>query len=74
MGILILACGLLYLVGSTAVGFNGYCGGLMPFLAGPHPCSFVEYMQNNLSLTLGIAVLEFWWVIALILLIPACIG
>ena len=59
-----------------AFGYRGTCGGLLPFLSSPRPCSWLEYMQGMLSLVGGLtlAALMSWYgvgVMLIALLIPA---
>ena len=58
-----------------AFGYRGTCGGLLPFLSSPRPCSWLEYMQDMLSLVGGLtlAALMSWYglgVMFIALLIP----
>ncbi|MEM8530730.1 MAG: hypothetical protein AAGF95_07800 [Chloroflexota bacterium] len=59
-----------------AFGYRGTCGGLLPFISSPRPCSWLEYMQDMLSLVGGLtlAALISWYgviVMLIVLLIPA---
>jgi hypothetical protein len=68
-GALMLA-GLLLLAGYFAPGYNGRCGGLLPFLGGTRPCSRWEYVGTMLLFTGGmlLAALHEGWRARLVLL------
>lgn len=58
-----------------AFGYRGTCGGLLPFISSSRPCSWLEYMQDMLSLvgSLTLAALISWYgllVVFIVLFIP----
>jgi len=64
----------LYLFVSLSLGYDGKCGGLLPFLAGSHECSFFEYLQQAFSFSFIIILVEFWWIIIPVIILPILIG
>ena len=62
------------LVAESALSYQGKCGGLMPFLAGPRPCSFWEYASASLEFTALVLWDAYWPLIVLLLLIPPAVG
>jgi hypothetical protein len=73
-GIVILLLALAWMIITAAITYDGTCGSLLPFMGTSRPCSLVEYLHNDLSLTLAAILTEFWWGIAAILLIPSLVG
>ena len=72
----------LFLAGGLALGleaafqFNGSCGGLMPFLSAPEPCTLSEYLWGSASFSIQVLLHEFWgWVLlAMILVLTASVA
>ena len=56
----VLSCFVIAIVVQIAFSFNGQCGGLIPFLAGPRPCSFWEYFSGQ-ALFVLLVVRETYW-------------
>jgi hypothetical protein len=54
--------------------YDGKCGGLIPWLAGPKPCSFWEYVSGSSSATFIIVWLAYWPFILALLLVPPITG
>lgn len=54
--------------------YDGKCGGFLPALAGPRPCTLGEYVAGNLSLLALIAWTEYWPVVILVLALPIVTG
>jgi hypothetical protein len=50
--------------------YDGKCGGLMPFIGGPRPCSFWDYASSDLIL-FGIG---FSPILLVIVFIPPLVG
>jgi hypothetical protein len=74
IGLAVILLGLLYAIVNAAASYNGKCGGLIPFLSAAAPCSFWEWFFSDLSFTLSIALYEFWWLIACVIVVPAVAG
>jgi hypothetical protein len=70
----IFACIAMVLLVQIGSSYDGKCGGFLPALAGPRPCSFLEYVFGNVllfALLLGAA----YWPLALALLfVPPLVG
>jgi len=62
------------IVAPIAFAYDGECGGLMPFLAGPRPCSFWEYFSGWL-LVVVLSLWDTYWPLVLALfLVPTSVG
>jgi hypothetical protein len=46
----------------AALGFDGKCGGLMPFLAAAQPCTLGEYVWSSVSFSFVIFFFVYWYV------------
>lgn len=55
---------------NIAQGYTGSCGGFVPFLSQPYPCSFFTYIQQMVFLSLALVVSEAPWAL-LLLCLPA---
>lgn len=68
--------GILYILFEIGRGYNGVCGGLLPFLSGSNPCTFFEYIWPNLNFTFAVitSMPTFWIGVAVILVVPTLIG
>jgi hypothetical protein len=73
-GLTVLVCLVVLIVVMIAFSFNGQCGGLMPFLSGPRPCSFWEYFSGETYLTLLIVLVTYWPVVLGLLVVPVSVG
>jgi hypothetical protein len=62
------------LVVQFAFSYDGKCGGLMPFLAGPRPCSFWEYISGAVLLAVLILWGTYWPFVLALLVVPASVG
>jgi hypothetical protein len=54
--------------------YDGKCGGFLPALAGPRPCTLLEYVGVNLALLLPVMLSEFWPLALLGIALPLLIG
>jgi len=57
-----------------AFSYDGKCGGLIPFLAGPRPCSFLEYVSGGVLLSISILWGTYWPLVLVLLVVPASVG
>jgi hypothetical protein len=57
-----------------AIAYDGKCGGFLPWLAGPQPCSFWKYFSGNSSMILTIVWISYWPFILAFIFVPAFIG
>ena len=57
-----------------ALAYEGKCGGLFPFLAGPRPCSFWEHIRESALLAIALLWIEYWPVALALLVVPTCVG
>jgi hypothetical protein len=53
--------------------YRGECGGFIPSLAGPKPCSFWDYASFDLIL-FGVLAIAYWPVVFGMLLLPPIVG
>ena len=68
-GALILLMGTICLIFFLAYQFDGQCGGLMPFLSGPHNCSLIEFLATDaFFITLFFIVFNSPWILIFLLL------
>jgi hypothetical protein len=72
--ITILAVGSILIILDIAVGYNGKCGGFLPWLAGPKPCSFWEYVSGNSLMTFTILWISYWPIILTLIIFLVSIG
>lgn len=56
------------------VTYDGKCGGFLPWLAGPKPCTLGEYVAGNLSLMAIVVWAEYWPVVISVIALPVVIG
>ncbi|SRR6266404_4255401 len=56
----------LYLLVATALNYKGRCGVFWFFGGDGHPCTFVDYLRQEMEFILFAIVAELWW-----LLLPA---
>ena len=68
----------LFFLGGLALGpeaafhFNGKCGGLIPFLSAPQPCTLSEYLWSSVSFSMQILLYEFWgWLLLIVIVMLA---
>ena len=73
-GVLALAIVALWDLVGTARSYDGQCGGILPFLAGPHPCSFREYMSGSVTFGAWVVLHELWYLVVAVLAVPALAG
>src|SRR5262245_51900260 len=58
----------------SALFYHGECGGLMPFLAGPTPCSFWDYAFSDLRFWFIVMMFGYGPILLGMLLIPPLVG
>jgi hypothetical protein len=46
----------------AALQFNGRCGGVIPFLSAPQPCTLAQHVWDSVSFTFAVFFHEFWWI------------
>jgi len=44
----------------AALRYDGTCGGLMPFLGSPQPCTRWQYVSSSVSFTFAVMFHEYW--------------
>ena len=74
-----VACGIVLciaIVFFVQIGFSydGKCGGFHPWLAGPRPCSFWEYVSGNMLLFAVLLGATYWPFMLAVLLLPPFVG
>jgi len=70
----VFLCVAIGIVVQIAFSYDGKCGGLMPFLAGPKPCPFWEYVSGGAILALAILWGTYWPLILALLVLATAIG
>lgn len=73
-GLAALALFTIAIVVQIAFAYDGKCGGLFPFLAGPRPCSIWEYIRESVLFALVILWIEYWPFAVALLIVPASLG
>ena len=68
---LFIAVVLLVQIGIT---YDGKCGGFLPALAGPRPCSFWEYVSGNVLLFALLIGATYWPFVLAVLFLPPLVG
>jgi len=58
----------------VALGYDGNCGGFIPFTGEPSDCTFTEYMALNLHFTFGVIIRTYWYVIVTIFVLPTVVS
>lgn len=74
-----VTCGIVLLVviaalSQLALSYDGTCGGFLPALAGPRPCSFWKYAFENLLLYAIFPGNTYWPAVLVLLLVPPIVG
>lgn len=72
--LLLLAAALVYVAAEIALAYSGQCGGFMPFLTAPTPCTRLEYVWSGLQLLLAVFFLELWPFILPVVLAPLLVA
>lgn len=54
--------------------YDGNCGGFLPWLAGPKPCSFWEYVSGNMLLFAVLLGATYWPLVLALLFLPPFVG
>jgi hypothetical protein len=73
-GLAVLSSSAIAIVVQIAFAYDGTCGGFIPFLAGPKPCSFWEYISGSVLLVALILWDEYWPLVLALLVVPASVG
>jgi hypothetical protein len=73
-GLAVLSSFAIAIVVQIAFAYDGTCGGFIPFLAGPKPCSFWEYISGSVLLVVLILWDEYWPLVLALLVVPASVG
>ena len=73
-GLAALSLFVIAIIAQLALGYEGKCGGLFPFLAGPRPCSFWEHLRESAIFSIAILWIEYWPLVLAALVIPTCVG
>jgi hypothetical protein len=70
----IVLCIALAIILHTAVSYDGTCGGFLPALAGPRPCSLFKYVFGTTLLLALLLGATYWPVVLAVLLLPPFVG
>jgi hypothetical protein len=73
-GLAVLSFSAIAIVVQIAFAYDGKCGGFIPFLAGPRPCSLWEYISGAVPLFVLILLDEYWSLVLAVLVVPASVG
>jgi hypothetical protein len=56
----------------AALNYKGTCGGFMPFLSAPQPCTLSEYVWGSMSFSIQVLLFEFWeWLLLAVIMVLA---
>ena len=70
----VLLCIAIVLLVQIGLSYDGKCGGFLPALAGPRPCSFWEYVVGNALLFALILGATHWPLVLAFLFLPPFVG
>lgn len=70
----LFSCIAIVLLVQIGYSYDGKCGGFLPWLAGPRPCSFWEYVSGNTLLYAVILGATFWPLVLALLFLPPFVG
>jgi hypothetical protein len=70
----IVVCVAIAFLVQIGLSYDGKCGGFLPALAGPTPCSFWEYLFGNLLLFALLLGAAYWPLALAILFVPPFVG
>ncbi|MCI0613752.1 hypothetical protein L0244_12270 [bacterium] len=72
--IAILTVASILIILQIAFRYNGKCGGFLPWLAGPMPCSFWEYVSGNSIATFTVVWIAYWPFLLALIAVPPLVG
>lgn len=67
-------CAATFLLVLFGLSYDGKCGGFLPALAGPKPCSFFEYVFGNALLSVLLLMPTYWPLVLAVLVLPPLVG
>jgi len=70
----IVLCIAIVLLVQIGFSYDGKCGGFLPALAGPRPCSFWEYVSGNFPLFALLLGAAYWPLALALLFVPPFVG
>ena len=70
----IVLCTAIVLLVQIGFSYDGKCGGFLPALAGPRPCSFWEYVAGNALLFAVLLGATYWPLVLAFLFLPPFVG
>jgi hypothetical protein len=70
----IVLCIAIGLAVQIALSYDGKCGGFLPWLAGPKPCSFWDYLSGNMLLFTLLFGSAYWPFLLALLILPPLVG
>jgi hypothetical protein len=70
----IVLCTAIVLLVQIGLSYDGKCGGFLPALAGPRPCSFWEYVAGNALLFAVLLGATYWPLVLAFLFLPPFVG
>jgi hypothetical protein len=73
-GLAVLSLFVIAIIVQLALRYDGKCGGLFPFLAGPRPCSLWEHVRDSALLGIAILWIEYWPIVLALLVVPVGVG
>src|SRR4026207_1678779 len=59
---------------SSIRSYTGTCGGYLPWLAGPRPCTLREHVMGSVSMLALIAWDQYWRILIAVIFMPIGIG
>ena len=73
-GLAALALFVIAIIVQLALAYEGKCGGLFPFLAGPRPCSVWEHVRESTMFSIAILWIEYWPLVLALMVVPTSAG
>jgi hypothetical protein len=70
---IVLCIAIAFLV-SVAFSYDGKCGGFFPGVSAPDPCSFWEYLSEDIALFAILLAVAYWPIALSVLLLPPLVG
>ena len=70
----IVLCIAIAFFAQIGLSYDGTCGGFSPALAGPRPCSFLEYVLGTVLLFAVLLGAKYWPFVVALLVLPPFVG
>jgi hypothetical protein len=70
----LLLCATIALIAMLGYSYDGKCGGYIPGLSGPRPCSFVDFVSGSVVLYILLLGVHYWYLAIAIVVLPPLAG